>query len=335
MPDPQTEVVERRYPRATIILLALAAGTVTAIGLSGIRAIAAPVLLTLVLTICAQPVRTALERRGISRGLATGSVVLVVFALLAGLTYILVIAVTQFVAMLPDYAEEFNQIAASIGSWLKGIGVGPEQVEQVKGSFDPATIAGFFSNLAGGVASITAALVIVLTMLILMSADATYVPTILGQVGLRRPRLADALIDYARNVRRYMVVTTFLGLVQGAINGIALWLLHVPAAVGSARLPVQLHPQHRLLHRDHPAAHLRILRRWLGDPHRGIGDLCDRERRRAVDRPAACRRQRRRTEPVAHLLLRAVLGDHHRADRRRARHPADVARAGDPHRLRS
>jgi predicted PurR-regulated permease PerM len=133
--------------------------------------------------------------------------------------------------MLPDYAEEFNQIAASIGSWLKGIGVGPEQVEQVKGSFDPATIAGFFSNLAGGVASITAALVIVLTMLILMSADATYVPTILGQVGLRRPRLADALIDYARNVRRYMVVTTFLGLVQGAINGIALWLLHVPAAL--------------------------------------------------------------------------------------------------------
>src|SRR6478736_4935527 len=101
------------YPRGGVLLVGLAAGTIAAIGMAGIRSILAPVLLTLVLTICAQPARTALERRGVPSGLATGSVVLVVFALLAGLAYTFVIAVTQFVAMLPDYADQFEAFAVS------------------------------------------------------------------------------------------------------------------------------------------------------------------------------------------------------------------------------
>lgn len=221
----------RRYPRGVVILVGLAAGTVVAIGMSSIRSILGPVLLTIVLTICAQPVRTALERRGVPRGLATGSVVLVLFAGLAGLAYTFVIAVTQFVAMLPDYADQFAAIAANIGDWLKHLGVGPTEIEQVKSGFDPSSIAGFFGGLVGGVVSITGTLVIILTMLILLSADASYVPTVLAQLGKRRPHLRVALVEYATGVRRYMVVTTVLGLVQGAINGIALWLLHVPAAL--------------------------------------------------------------------------------------------------------
>ena len=49
------------FPRATTILIGLAAATVTAIGLSGIRGILAPTLLTLILVICANPVRTAVR----------------------------------------------------------------------------------------------------------------------------------------------------------------------------------------------------------------------------------------------------------------------------------
>ncbi|WP_082716845.1 AI-2E family transporter [Microterricola viridarii] len=231
IPEPGGPAPIRRYPRGVVILVGLAAGTVVAIGMSSIKSILGPVLLTIVLTICAQPVRTMLERRGVPRGLATGSVVLVLFAGLAGLAYTFVIAVTQFVAMLPNYADQFAEIAANFGNWLARLGVDSTEIEHVKSGFDPSAIAGFFGGLVGGVASLTATLVIILTMLILLSADASYVPTVLVQLGKRRPHLKDALVDYARGVRRYMVVTTVLGLVQGAINGIALWLLQVPAAL--------------------------------------------------------------------------------------------------------
>ena len=57
-----------RVARGTIGLVALAALTVTAFGMSAMRGILAPVLLTLILTICANPVRIYLQERGVSQG---------------------------------------------------------------------------------------------------------------------------------------------------------------------------------------------------------------------------------------------------------------------------
>jgi predicted PurR-regulated permease PerM len=218
-------------PRGTNILVALGAATLTAIGISSIKGILAPVLLTLILTICANPVRTGLLKRGVPGGIATGSVILVVFGLLAGFTYTLILATAQFVAMLPNYQKQFEQIGASIGAWLTSIGVGPEQVQAVEKGLTPTNLGHIISSALGSVVSITGALVIILTMMILMAADAAYARTILHQLGTRNPDLVDAFTDYASNVRRYMVVTTVLGVVQGVLNSIALYLLGVPAAL--------------------------------------------------------------------------------------------------------
>lgn len=220
-----------RYPRATLVLLALAAATVTAAGISGIRGILAPVLLTLILTICAQPVRTGLEKRGVPHGIATGSVILVVFVLLAGFTYTVIIAFAQFASMLPAYSSQLSAIGTNVTSWLSSIGIGQKQIQEITSGFDPSSIVSFASGILGSVVNITAALVIILTMLILMSADAVYVPTILRQLGTRRPAFATAINSFAGNVRRYMVVTTVLGVVQGALNAVALWIMQVPAAL--------------------------------------------------------------------------------------------------------
>ncbi|MFF1877865.1 AI-2E family transporter [Leifsonia sp. NPDC058230] len=219
------------FPRATTILVALAAATVTAIGMSGIRGILAPTLLTLVLTICANPVRTGLLKRGVPGGLATGSVILVVFGLLAGFTYTILIAFAQFVTMLPSYSAQFAEIGANISSWLQSLGIGEKQIQEVVSSIDPHNIAALVTGALGSVASITGALVIVLTMMILMAADAVYARTVLGQLSEHKPELVDAIRNYASNVRRYMVVTTVLGVAQGALNALALYLLQVPAAL--------------------------------------------------------------------------------------------------------
>ncbi|BDZ64694.1 AI-2E family transporter [Agromyces mangrovi Wang et al. 2018] len=211
-------------------MLGLAAATVAAIGMSGISGILAPVLLALILTICANPVRTWLERNGVNRGVATLAVALTTFALLAAFVYALVIAVAQFSALLPDYADQIAAIGANISSWLSSIGFGPDQVAAIEQGLDPNNLVAFFSGLVGSVFGLIGMLVVLLTMLILMPADAAYAPTVLRQLEPRRPHLVSAVRDYARDVRRYMVVTTVLGLVQGAINGVALVIMGVPAA---------------------------------------------------------------------------------------------------------
>jgi AI-2 transport protein TqsA len=216
--------------RNTSILIGLGGATVTVFGLAAIAGIAAPILLALVLTICAHPVRSGLERRGVPRGLATGSVVATVFIVLAAFVLAFGLALGQFAALLPQFASQLSDIGTTVSDWLDTLGFGAAQVQAVEDSFDPSNLVPVVSGLFGSITNITVALVIVLTMLILMAADAGYLPTLLRQLRPTRPTLVQALTAYASSVRRYMVATTLLGIAQGVLNALALILLAVPGA---------------------------------------------------------------------------------------------------------
>ena len=201
-----------------------------AFGLFTIKSVAAPVLLALVLTICVHPLRNALERRGVPRGLATGSVAAAVCLVLAAFMAALLLALAQFPTLLDQYDADLAQIGRSIGTALTAFGVGADEVDSIVSGFDPARIAEFVSDVLGNVVGLAAALVIIVTTLLLMAMDASYLRTLLRQLEPTRPSLVNAFRAYGSNVRRYMLTTTVLGLVQGALNGTALVILGVPGA---------------------------------------------------------------------------------------------------------
>lgn len=217
-------------PRATVILLGLAGAVVVVFGIAAARSVVAPVVLALVLTICVHPLRRMLERRGVPRGLATGSAIVAVFALLAGFFVALYVALVQFTALLPQYADEIEAGLQNLAAGLESIGLGAAQAETIVGGLEPSRAIEIVTGFLGGLTGIVFSLVIVLTLLILMAMDATYGPAILRQLEPRRPALVPALIGFTVNVRRYMVVTAGLGVAQGLINWIALLILQVPGA---------------------------------------------------------------------------------------------------------
>ena len=216
--------------RNAFIMLGLGGAVVAAFGIAAAAAIVAPVFFALVLTICVHPLRVALERRGVPRGIATGSVITAVTLLLLAFGYAVLVAFGQFAALLPQFADEIVAWGADVAAWLASIGIGADGVSALFADFDPSALIAFVGSLAGGLAGVTSALVIVFTMLLLMAMDAGYLPTLLRQTRPHRPLLVAALSGYATNVRRYMVVTTVLGLAQGAVNWLALVLIGVPGA---------------------------------------------------------------------------------------------------------
>jgi predicted PurR-regulated permease PerM len=218
-------------PRATAILLALAGGVVTAFGLAAIGGIVGPVFLALILTICANPVRVWLESKGVPRGLATGSVILVTFGLLVGFVWLLIVAVANFATLLPEFAPDIEHIGDNVTAFLTSVGFGPDQIQAIAAGFDPGKLLDVVGSLLGGVTGIISWLVIILTCLILMAQDGGYLPTLLRQIEPRRPQLVTALNGFGHGVRRYMVVTTILGVAQGIFNAVALTILQVPGAL--------------------------------------------------------------------------------------------------------
>lgn len=218
------------WPRADAILLGLAGATVTAIGMFYLRGFLAPVLLALILTICVHPLRRALERWGVHRGIATGSVIAAVFVLLAAFVAALVVALAQFASLLPQFAPQLEQAGKTIGSWLRAVGFDANQVQAFVADFDPSRIIGFVGGLLGSVANVTFGLVVVLTCLILMAVDASAMSIVSKQLARHRPHMVTALGGFATGVRRYMVATTGLGIAQGVLNWVALMILQVPGA---------------------------------------------------------------------------------------------------------
>ncbi|NYG21790.1 putative PurR-regulated permease PerM [Agromyces hippuratus] len=216
--------------RNAFILIGLGGAAVAAFGIAALAGIIAPVFFALVLTICVHPLRVWLEDRGVPRGIATGSVITAVTLLLLTFGYAVMVAFGQFANLLPEFADEIKAWGADVAQWLVSIGINADEVHALFTDFDPGTVIGFVGGFVGGIAGWTTTLVVLFTMLLLMAMDAGYLPTLLRQLRPHRPLVVTSLVNYGSNVRRYMIVTTVLGVAQGVVNWIALTIIGVPGA---------------------------------------------------------------------------------------------------------
>lgn len=216
--------------RNAYLLIGIGGGVLAVFGLAAIAGIFAPVFLAFVLTICVHPLRLTLEKRGVPRGLATGSVIAVVTLTLIALGYAVLVAISQFGVLLTEFTDEIEAAGQAFAEWLTTIGISSEEISAMFADFDPSAVLEFLGGFFGGLASWISVLVIIFTMLLLMAVDAAFLPHLRTQLTPVRPLLVPAFVNYGDNVRRYMVVTTMLGLIQALIDWIALVLLGVPGA---------------------------------------------------------------------------------------------------------
>ena len=96
-------------PRGLIIVLGLAAAVVVAAGIHQVPGILAPIFLAIVLTVTVNPIRGWMIRHGSPRWLASRTLVIVIFAILLGLIFGLVIGVAQLATLLPEYSTQIQQ----------------------------------------------------------------------------------------------------------------------------------------------------------------------------------------------------------------------------------
>ena len=220
----------RVLPLWLVVVLGVA-GTAGAFwGLHAGARILAPVFLAFVLTVVAHPLIGALVGRGIPRGFAIALAVLVVDGGLIAFALALALSFGQLATVLPEYSDEWQDLLDGLRSTLAGAGVGPEQVEEALKSIDPQTVLAAVGSILAGLAGSAGALVLVLATVLFMTAEGAGLPERLADVP-GTWRLRAALGDFARNTRRYLVVTTIFGFLVAVVDTVALTLLGVPLAL--------------------------------------------------------------------------------------------------------
>ena len=218
-------------PRGLLILLGLAAATVAVAGMRAVSGILAPTVLALVLAIAADPLRSAVSRRGAPRWVGTLLVLAVVYVGLLALCASLLLAGARFATLVPQYQDELSELVNGLQPRLESLGIGSEQTDAILDSIDLSRVAGFVTALLSAVLSLASSLAFVLALVLFMCLDADAFRRHLGRVRSARTGFVTALESFATGTRSYLLVSTAFGLVVAVLDTALLYAVGVPGAL--------------------------------------------------------------------------------------------------------
>ncbi|KRF30363.1 AI-2E family transporter [Nocardioides sp. Soil805] len=215
-------------PRGLLIMLGLAAVTVTIGGIRAVSDIAAPAFLALVLSIAVHPVRGWLVRHRAPGWLATVTTILTAWGILVVLAGSLVLAGAHFAALLTQYQDDATALLHDAESWLGNLGVDGTQASSMTSSLDLARLGDLVGSILASLFGAISNLLFIGTLLLFIVADASWFPLRLDGVRDIRTAVVEALESFAHGTRSYLVVSTVFGLIVASIDTLLLWALDVP-----------------------------------------------------------------------------------------------------------
>lgn len=222
---------EAALPRAVVILLGLAAATVTVAGMRATAWLLAPVLLALVIVIAVAPVQHMLRRHGWPAWSAMVVLLLLVYGLIIGFGVVVFVSLARLVTLLPQYASRFDDLVGRATDALARAGVGTQQLREVAQSLNLDKLVPYVASLLSGVAGVLTNVVFLLALLFFLSVEASGFGERMAVLTRDRPATGAALVRFAVRTRRYLVVTTVFGLIVAVLDTIALVIVGVPLAV--------------------------------------------------------------------------------------------------------
>ncbi len=210
-----------------------------------------PLALAVLLTFLLAPLVHRLERWGINRVVAVAVTVIVAFAILGGMLYVVFAQLSDLARELPQYRAQLIHNASRVNGVLRG-GVGRvstfvaeltrdlnrgapvvhhvpqvEVVEPPPGSLK--ALRQVFMPLAGPIATTAVVIVFVIFMLLRFSDLRDRIIRLLGSRNLRLA--TEAIDDAARRVSRYLIMQTLINSWEGLCVAVGLSFIGLPNAV--------------------------------------------------------------------------------------------------------
>ncbi len=217
-------------PRWLLLLAGLAAATVAVAGLRAIAWLVAPVFLALVVVIAVSPVQRWLRRIGTPSWLATTVLLVLVWAVLLSFVALLVLAIAQMAALLPDYAGRAEILINDVVNELNDAGIVSGQLSDLVQQIDYSQLVGVATGLLAGLTDAASTLVLLLTALIFVAIESSGFGRRMALVGADRPHLPVALTLFTQGTRSYLLVSTVFGAIVALGDWIALSIIGIPAA---------------------------------------------------------------------------------------------------------
>ncbi len=201
------------------------------VGVYFVRDVVAPVFLAMTLVLTVRPLVHWLNGRRVPKMVSALIGMLVVFLVLFAILSAVAVALVQFVAAMPAYADRFNALYSQVSAQLMAWGVSQETITQWVTTFDYTRLLGYLTGVMGQVGFWATFLGSLFLFVAFVSVDLTDTSEGAAKLARVRPNLAAALLDFSWRVRKYWIVNTIFGVCVALINmGILTWL-QIPLVV--------------------------------------------------------------------------------------------------------
>jgi AI-2 transport protein TqsA len=159
-----------------IVLTGMAAAPVTIAGMKPSSGILGPVMLALVMTIAAHPMRGWLTRRHLPGWAASLTMIATVHLALVVFALAVLVSMARFAALLPTYKAQFAEHVDKAISWLTGLGVTEDQLRNMAQQLDVNNLAALAGEVLGDVTGLMSLFVFVASLLLFFAIDAAWFP---------------------------------------------------------------------------------------------------------------------------------------------------------------
>jgi predicted PurR-regulated permease PerM len=147
---------------------------------------------------------------------------------LGGLVVVLAVAVNRLVELLPTYTTQIDDAKLAIEEFLTGLGLGQANASDAVQLFDPSALVDLFAALIKAVAGAFSNIILVFMAIIFMLIEVFNMPSKMAAELDRGNDYVRRLSEFSVDIRRYISITTWIGLATGILDTIFFVIMGVP-----------------------------------------------------------------------------------------------------------
>jgi AI-2 transport protein TqsA len=225
--------INSQLSSSLIFLVGLASLGIAVIFLNNAASMINAFVMALIIVLTVSPVMFSLKRRGMPTWGAFTVTILVLLAVCLVFVVIVVGAGTQFLNALPEFSAQAESSRASLEAQLDALGFGSQGLDSgaITSLFDISQILDYTGKFVSGLIDTFSNIILIGLLIVFMLVDAAAVPSKLAVYLSAESPIIMRLSRYAILVRRYIGITTIVGLVTGVLDTVLFSLVGVEFAL--------------------------------------------------------------------------------------------------------
>ncbi len=187
-----------------------------------------PLLLAWIIVLSASPLYGWLREKRAPSWLAFAGTFLAILVVGGLLIATLIIAADRLIELLPTYEEELAGIKESVRDFLNSLRVGQDNASASAELLDPGKVMGFYASLIlAAVESVSSVALIFMTIIFMLIELFNMPGKVAAEIEVGNDYVRR-LADFSVEIRRYVSITTWIGLLTGILDTVFFIIMGVP-----------------------------------------------------------------------------------------------------------